>query len=125
MLRTMTPTDEPSGERRTDEAVRAGRAADPEVVRQLADQLHRAVTQTFDDWAAGLTGPAEPAGRETRTYGRPAAVPPVRMEQMARTPEPTADLDDLVDLLVPRLLEKLVPALRDALRDDQRRTALD
>lgn len=94
-------------------------AADPEALRRLADQVHRGVTAAFEDWAAAADaapGRTEPVAR---TYARPAPVPPVRMEQLARTPEPTADLDDLVDLLVPRLVEQLVPALRQALRDER------
>jgi hypothetical protein len=80
--------------------------------------VHRGVSKTFADWNADAS--AAPAGTPpvAPTFSRPVTAPPVRMEQMARTPEPTADLDDLVDLLVPRLLEKLVPALREALRDE-------
>ncbi|MGI3785951.1 MAG: hypothetical protein ACRYG2_34840, partial [Janthinobacterium lividum] len=90
---------------------------DPEAMRQLADQLHHAITKTFDDWNAGLRDPLAGAQPTAPSYTKPVTVPPVRMEQLARTPEPTADLDDLVDLLVPRLVEMLVPALRAALRD--------
>lgn len=96
-----------------------GRVADAESVRRLADRLHDAVTTTVQDWAADADGPVTTSRPEGPSFARPLAAPPVRMEQMARTPEPTADLDDLVDLLVPRLLEQLVPALRDALRDDR------
>lgn len=87
-------------------------------LRELTDQLHDCITKTFDDWNATVNPIPEGAQRETQAFARPVTVPPVRMEQLARTPEPTADLDDLVDLLVPRLLEKLVPALREALRED-------
>jgi hypothetical protein len=115
----MTSSDEPTDGRQTVEAVPAARAAaDPEAMRQLADQLHQCITKTFDDWNVGGNGTPETASAATPTFARPVSLPPVRMEQLARTPEPTADLDDLVDLLVPRLLEQLVPALREALRDD-------
>jgi hypothetical protein len=93
------------------------RAADLRATRQLIDDLRRSVNESLDGLTAqvdallGQPGPAAP------TYHRPASVPPRRMEQMVRTPEPTADLDDLVDVLAPRLLERLVPALRDALHD--------
>lgn len=93
--------------------------ADPEALQQLADQLHRSITQAFDGWSGSTNATPEQTRGEARTFARPLAAPPVRMEQLARTPEPTADLDDLVDLLVPRLVEQLVPALRDALRDDR------
>ena len=86
-------------------------------LRRLADQLHRSISTTLDDWARKDAADAG-APREAPTFARPVTAPPVRMEQMARTPEPTADLDDLVDLLVPRLVEQLVPALRAALRED-------
>ena len=93
--------------------------ADPEALQQLADQLHRSITRALDDWNASTNATPGEAPGETRTFAKPLTAPPVRMEQLARTPEPTADLDDLVDLLVPRLVEQLVPALRDALRDDR------
>ena len=93
-------------------------ASDREAVRRLADQLHHAITKTFDDWNATMNAVPEGAQPVTPTFAGPVSVPPVRMEQLARTPEPTADLDDLVDLLVPRLVEQLVPALREALRGD-------
>ncbi len=94
----------------------------PEAARQLADRLHRAIDEALGAWVAeadasdgGTTpGSARPVAP---TFARPVTAPPVRMEQLARTPEPTADLDDLVDVLAPRLLERLVPALREALRD--------
>ena len=117
----MSSSDVPTGDLHTDEGVRAGRAAvDPEAMRQLADRLHHEIDRAFDDWDAGAhANPnAEGARPATSTFARPVSVPPVRMEQLARTPEPTADLDDLVDLLVPRLVERLVPALREVLRDD-------
>lgn len=85
---------------------------------ELVDRLRRSVSAVLDDWAAGRDAVVEEGRRETKAFARPLAAPPVRMEQLARTPEPTADLDDLVDLLVPRLVEQLVPALRAALRDD-------
>ncbi len=106
-LPSVTSSDEPPAALRTDEAV-----------RRLADQLHHAVDRVVDDWIAAANRTPEAAPRAGRPFARPVTAPPVRMEQLARTPEPTADLDDLVDLLVPRLIEKLVPALRDALRDD-------
>ena len=93
-------------------------APSPEALRRLADQLHQAVTQTFDAWTAEGQTTAPSAPPRGPAHARPLTAPPVRMEQLARTPEPTADLDDLVDLLVPRLLEQLVPALREALRDE-------
>ena len=113
----MTSPDEPTDDLHTAEAVQAARDADPAVMRQLADQLHRSITRTLADWDISVHAMPEGHQPATPTFTRPASVPPVRMEQLARTPEPTADLDDLVDLLVPRLLEKLVPALREALRD--------
>lgn len=85
-------------------------------MRRLLGELRRHVTTALDDLDARVDAlaaaqPASPA------HHRPAPVPPRRMEQMTRTPEPTADLDDLVDVLAPRLLERLVPALREALGD--------
>jgi hypothetical protein len=115
----MTSSDDPTVGPRG--AVQAGQAAaDPEAMRRLAERLHHDLDQAFDEWGAGANANAvrERARPEAPTFARPVTAPPVRMEQLARTPEPTADLDDLVDLLVPRLLEKLVPALREALRDD-------
>ncbi|MGI3785634.1 MAG: hypothetical protein ACRYG2_33215 [Janthinobacterium lividum] len=115
----MTSSDEPTPDLHPDQPVQAGRtAADTEAVRQLADQLHRSITTAFEDWNADLNVEREGAQPSTPSFARPLAVPPVRMEQLSRTPEPTADLDDLVDLLVPRLVEQLVPALREALRAD-------
>ena len=115
----MTSPDEPTDDLHTDGAVQAARAdADPESMRQLADQLHHCITKTFDEWKVNVNPMPEGIEPATPAFARPVSVPPVRMEQLARTPEPTADLDDLVDLLVPRLLEQLVPALREALRDD-------
>jgi hypothetical protein len=115
----MTSSDGTTDDRHTDEAVRADRAvADPDAMRQLVDQLHQHIDEAFNDWNAHANPVLEKAEPTPATYARPVAVPPVRMEQLARTPEPTADLDDLVDLLVPRLVEMLVPALREALRDD-------
>lgn len=115
----MSSSDERTGDLAPDEAVRAGRGgADPEALRRLADQLHHSITQTFEDWDADVNAARKEVEPAAPSFARPVNVPPVRMEQLARTPEPTADLDDLVDLLVPRLLEKLVPALREALRDD-------
>ncbi|HEY0239410.1 MAG TPA: hypothetical protein VGC37_12250 [Friedmanniella sp.] len=90
---------------------------DPEALNALADQLHDCITKTLEGWSANRGAGREGAERATRPFARPVTAPPVRMEQLARTPEPTADLDDLVDLLVPRLLDRLVPALREALRD--------
>ena len=117
----MTSSEEPTDGLQTDEAVPAARAAaGSEALRQLADQLHRSITTTLADWDVSVNAVPEKTRPATPTFSRPASVPPVRMAQLARTPEPTADLDDLVDLLVPRLLEQLVPALREALRDDQR-----
>ena len=98
---------------------RDDRTADLRATRQLLDDLRRSVDETIDRATAqvdALLAEAEPAAPTPR---RPASVPPRRMEQMTRTPEPTADLDDLVDVLAPRLLETLVPALREALRDDR------
>ena len=103
----MTSSDRPTG---------AG-AADLEHTRQLLDDLRRHLAETVDALGARSDATAE-ARPEPPTFARPLTAPPVRMEQLARTPEPTADLDDLVDLLVPRLLEKLVPALREALGPD-------
>ena len=118
----MTSSDEPVDDVRAAETVHVGRAAaDPAAVRRLVDQLHRSITKTFDDWGAGNDATLEGSQHEAAAFARPVTVAPVRMEQLARAPEPTADLDDLVDLLVPRLLEKLVPALRRALRDDDDR----
>ena len=115
----MTSSDEPTDSLRSDEAVEAARAAgNPEAMRQLVDQLHHNITQTLVDFNVSVNAMAEDAQSSAPTFARPVSVPPVRMEQLARTPEPTADLDDLVDLLVPRLLEQLVPALREALKDD-------
>lgn len=115
----MTSSDEPTDGLRTDEAVQAARAGgDPEAMRQLVDQLHHSISKTFADWNVSVNAVPENARSAASTFARPVSVPPVRMEQLARTPEPTADLDDLVDLLVPRLLEQLVPALREALKDD-------
>jgi hypothetical protein len=100
-------------------------SVDAQAVRRLLDQLRRRIDQAFDDLgdladldADGSSTPDRP-GPAPQTFSRPAAVPPVRMEQLHRTPEPTADLDDLVDVLAPRLLERLVPALRDALRENR------
>lgn len=115
----MTSPQEPTAGSPTDAAAGAGRPVDTEAVRQLVDQLHRAVDQAFEAWVAGSSdGQPEAAKPTAPSYHRPVTAPPVRMEQMARTPEPTADLDDLVDVLAPRLLEKLVPALRQALLED-------
>ena len=115
----MTSSDEPTDRLHTDEAAQAARAAgDPEAMRQLVDQLHHSITKTFADWNVSVNAMPEKAQPSAPTFARPVSVPPVRMEQLARTPEPTADLDELVDLLVPRLLEKLVPALREALKPD-------
>jgi len=94
----------------------AGRPVDAEAVRQLVDRLHAAIDQAFAEWgAADAQGKTDESQPVAPTYHRPVTAPPVRMEQMARTPEPTADLDDLVDVLAPRLLDTLVPALRKAL----------
>jgi hypothetical protein len=101
----MTSSDEPTRDQHADDAM-----------RQLADQLHQSITETFERWIANAN--AEGARPASPSFARPVSVPPVRMAQMSRTPEPTADLDDLVDLLVPRLVERLTPALREALRDD-------
>jgi hypothetical protein len=115
----MTSSDEPIDGLHTEEAVEVARGAgDPEAMRQLVDQLHHNIIETFADWNVSVHALPEKARPSAPAFARPASVPPVRMEQMARTPEPTADLDDLVDLLVPRLLEKLVPALREALKGD-------
>ena len=93
-------------------------ATDLEATRRLLDDLRRHLVETVDALDAGVDAAPAAARPVVPTPPRPVTVPPVRMEQLARAPEPTADLDDLVDLLVPRLLEKLVPALREALRDD-------
>jgi hypothetical protein len=93
-------------------------AADLQTTRQLLDDLRRSVNETIDAATAQVDALLAGAGPAALTPRRPAAVPPRRLEQRTRTPEPTADLDDLVDVLAPRLLERLVPALRDALRDD-------
>ena len=115
----MTSSDEPTDGLHPEEAVQAARAAgSPEDVHQLVDQLHHSITKTFAEWNVSVNAMPEKAQPSAPTFARPVSVPPVRMEQLARTPEPTADLDDLVDLLVPRLLEQLVPALREALKDD-------
>jgi len=117
----MTSSDEPTHDQHADEAVRPGRATTgPDAMRQLADRLHQSITETFEDWIANANANAKPTpgGARPASFTRPVSVPPVRMAQMSRTPEPTADLDDLVDLLVPRLVERLTPALREALRDD-------
>ena len=115
----MTSSDEPTDGVHTDEAVQAARApGDPEAMRQLVDQLHQNITKTLADWNVSVNAVPVKAQPSGPTFARPASMPPVRMEQLARTPEPTADLDDLVDLLVPRLLEELVPALREALKSD-------
>ena len=109
----------PTDDLRADEPVQTGRpAADPRAVRELVDRLHQDIDKAFDAWNAEGSSTVEKTPPVAPTFARPVAQPPVRMEQLARTPEPTADLDDLVDLLVPRLVEMLVPALREALRDD-------
>ena len=94
----------------------AGAARGLEDTRQVLDELRRHLVQTLDDLDARLGAMPAAARPAAPTYSRPLAAPPVRMEQLARTPEPTADLDDLVDVLAPRLLDKLLPALREALR---------
>ena len=99
-----------------------GADLDHDAVRALVDRLRTHLTLAIDAWEAEVTGAAQPSSAAASTPApprphRPAAVPPVRMEQLHRTPEPTADLDDLVDVLAPRLLERLVPALREALED--------
>lgn len=115
----MTRSEEPTNGVPTGEGVQPAPAAgDPEAMRQLVDQLHHGITETLAQWNVSVNTVPEKAEPPAPTYARPVSVPPVRMEQLARTPEPTADLDDLVDLLVPRLLEQLVPALREALKDD-------
>lgn len=101
-----------------------GAGLDRDAVRALVDRLRTHLTLAVDAWEAEVTGAAQPSTTGTSTpeparFSRPAAVPPVRMEQLHRTPEPTADLDDLVDVLAPRLLERLVPALREALLEDR------
>ncbi|SEQ91922.1 hypothetical protein [Microlunatus flavus] len=93
--------------------------ADPQAVRRLLGQLRHQIDQALEDLDAQAPAAAERPAPAPQTFSRPATVPPVRMEQLHRTPEPTADLDDLVDVLAPRLLERLVPALRDALREDR------
>lgn len=93
-------------------------ATDLQAVRQLLADLRRQLTTTLDDLDARVDAALAADQAPSRAYSRPAPVPPRRMEQMTRTPEPTADLDDLVDVLAPRLLERLVPGLRDALRED-------
>jgi hypothetical protein len=99
----------------------AGAGLDRDSVRALVDRLRTHLTLAIDAWEAEVTGAAPSSTTGSRTEpprpSRPAAVPPVRMEQLHRTPEPTADLDDLVDVLAPRLLDRLVPALREALED--------
>ena len=115
----MTSSHEPPERLHPGAAAADGRAAaDPDVLRRLADQLHASITQAFDDLSAEGNATVPETRPEPPRFARPVSAPPVRMEQLARTPEPTADLDDLVDLLVPRLVEQLVPALRAALRDD-------
>ena len=88
---------------------------DLQAVRRLLTDLRQQVTATLDDLDARVDAALAAEPSSARAYSRPAPVPPRRMEQMTRTPEPTADLDDLVDVLAPRLLERLVPALREAL----------
>ncbi len=102
----------------SDRALAAGAAAELNDVRQLLDNLRRHVAETLDELDTRMSAMFEEAQPATPTFARPVTVPPVRMEQLARTPEPTADLDDLVDVLVPRLVERLVPALSEALRPD-------
>jgi hypothetical protein len=96
----------------------AGPVAGLESTRRLLHTLRRQVLEAIDDLETRLVAVSEEAKPVTSTFARPVKAPPVRMEQLARTPEPTADLDDLVDLLVPRLLERLIPELRDALKVD-------
>ena len=93
-------------------------AADLRATRQLIDDLRRSVDESLDGLTAQVDAMLAGSVAASPTYRRPASVAPRRMEQMTRTPEPTADLDDLVDVLAPRLLERLVPALRETLRDD-------
>ncbi len=94
----------------------AGPAAELESLRRLLADLRRHVVETVDDLDTRMIALGQEAKPVAAAFARPVTAPPVRMEQLARTPEPTADLDDLVDVLVPRLLERLVPELRDALR---------
>ena len=108
-LRGMTPTPGPRAE---------PPAADLEAIRAVLDDLRQHVITTVEALDARLDASVTDAPPAGPTFPRPVRVPPPRMEQLARAPEPTADLDDLVDLLVPRLLDQLVPALRAALRDD-------
>ena len=113
-----TTEGQATGTRRGDESGSPTTGAlDAEAVRLLVDRLRTRLTLAIDAWEAEVTGAAEPTTPELPRYNRPSAVPPVRMEQLHRTPQPTADLDDLVDVLAPRLLERLVPALREALED--------
>ena len=115
----MTSSGGPTDDLRTDEPVQEGPTApEPRAMRELVDRLHHDIDEAFADWDAKGSSTVGKTPPVTPTFARPVAQPPVRMEQLARTPEPTADLDDLVDLLVPRLVEMLVPALRAALRDD-------
>jgi hypothetical protein len=115
----MSSSDDPTDQQHPDEAVGRGRpTTDPEALRQLADRLHQSITRTLEDWIGNADATSGGARSASPGFSRPVSVPPVRMAQMSRTPEPTADLDDLVDLLVPRLVERLTPALREALRDD-------
>jgi hypothetical protein len=93
--------------------------SDLAAVRQLVDGLRDHLTTALADLDAQVDALRQAARPEPSSPRRPAPVAPRRMEQMTRTPEPTADLDDLVDVLVPRLVEHLVPALRDALRDQR------
>lgn len=102
----------------SDRALDAGAAAELTHVRQLLDDLRRDVADTVDELDRRMKAMFQEAQPVTPTFARPLTAPPVRMEQLARTPEPTADLDDLVDVLAPRLVERLVPALREALRSD-------
>jgi hypothetical protein len=92
--------------------------SDLQAVRRLLADLRQQLTARLDDLDARVDAALAADAGPARAYSRPAPVPPRRMEQMTRTPEPTADLDDLVDVLAPRLLERLVPGLRDALRED-------
>ncbi|RYZ24889.1 MAG: hypothetical protein EOP01_11080, partial [Propionibacteriaceae bacterium] len=57
-----------------------------DALRRLAEQLHRTLDQTIDDWDSGTTATVEATGRKPQTFARPLAAPPVRMEQLARTP---------------------------------------
>ena len=92
--------------------------SDLEALRQALVELRRQVGTTLDDLDARLEALLAASAADAPAYSRPVAVPLVRMEQMARAPEPTADLDDLVDVLAPRLLDQLLPALRATLRDE-------